>query len=221
MADHLYKAQVSLRRTTALPEDIVSNTWHFDKDEASAGDWASGAAALATRLATFYTAITAMLSEAIAGEHSVKVYDMHDALPRVPKYSTTFALSPSGASMPGEVAVCLSFIATLESGVNMKRRKGRVFIGPIAASVGANALLAGDVRPSSSIRTLLTTAGLDLVLGDAGDPRLAIYSPTTDVASTVDDAFFDVENLWVDDAFDTVRSRGAKPTVRTTVNVVG
>jgi hypothetical protein len=103
----------------------------------------------------------------------------------------------------------------------MKRRKGRVFLGPLSTGTVSQSSNAGDVRPESTTMAAFLASGLALVLDTAGDPRLAIYSPTTDATSTVDDAFFDVEDLWIDNSFDTQRRRGGAPTVRTFANVVG
>jgi len=46
--------------------------------------------------------------------------------------------------------------------------------------------------------------------------KWAVYSPTTDAVDTIDNAFNDVLDGWVDNAFDTQRRRGPAATTRIT-----
>jgi hypothetical protein len=54
-----------------------------------------------------------------------------------------------------------------------------------------------------------------MATGSGGAARLAIFSPTTlSSGGSIDDAWNDAVNVWVDDAFDTQRRRGARATTR-------
>lgn len=221
MPDHLYRVQVVIPRVTGLAEDAVSNTFHFDKDEGSAGNWLSGAQNISTRLQAFYQSQSQIMSGVLGTSLIVKAYNPRDPKPQVPLFTQTHTWTHTSTALPSEVAVCLSFRAAAMSGVAAARRRGRVFIGPLAGTVATGAPSSGEVRPSPTILEPLVNAGLALVLGGAGDPRLCIYSPTTHAVSNIDDAFNDVEDVYADNSFDTVRSRGAAPNYRFTANVVG
>ena len=104
--------------------------------------------------------------------------------------------------LPGEVAACLSYFA----GRNLPRRRGRIFLGPLAN----NALLptaTGPVVEPGFINTVVERA--------AG---LITQSATADVRwhmlSTRDANAFRITGGWMDNAFDTLRGRGAKATER-------
>lgn len=219
MADKLMKAQVTIPLDSAIPADYVTNTWYFDGDDVDEDDAAYHSVVM-SKLTAFYQAIDGTIfPESVASPATVKIYDMRDPLPRVPEMVGTIALTPSVArALPHEVAICLSFQATAESGVSQARRRGRVFIGPLTT-----AILTTDAGPpyvGGGPRGDLATAAAALAAPGAlpvtGNVHWAVYSPTLDVAGSIDDAFNDVDNGWVDNAFDTQRRRGQKPTVRQT-----
>jgi hypothetical protein len=121
--------------------------------------------------------------------------------------------------LPNEVALCLSYQAVAISGESQARRRGRIFFGPLCNT--ANTLSAtGECRPSAALVTALCGAATLLATPAAtaaGDlVHWAVYSPTTDLTETIDDAFQDVDNGWVDNSFDTQRRRGRDATARTT-----
>jgi hypothetical protein len=221
MADKLMKAQVTIPLDNAIPADYITNTFYFDGDDTLGEDTdAEYHSAVQNLLTTFYQAIDQdLFPESISSPATVKVYDMRDALPRVPELTFTIALTPSvNRALPHETAICLSFQGDPVSGVTQARRRGRVFLGPLAQSI-----LTTDPGPpyvSSTIRTTIANAaatlenGLDTAVGS--HVSWAVYSPTLDVTETIDDAFNDVTNGWVDNAFDTQRRRGQAPTARTT-----
>lgn len=220
MADRLVKVVASIPLDSNVPEDAITNTWHFDMDdtgiEAPDADVITAADSLLT---AFYTAIDATVFALSAGTSvNCTVYDMRDPTPRVPigTFDIPLAASADGP-MPHEVAICLSYKAEYISGQPNARRRGRIYLGPIPYTAGT--VVASQLRPSSSIRTTIATAADTLVDGvtvNLNTMKWAVYSPTTDATGSIDDAFHDVVGGWIDDAFDTQRKRGAAVTARTT-----
>lgn len=209
------RVQVNLHRDNGLPEDDAINVWHFDSDDPT-NDTDSE---LADKVQGFYEDVQTLgyWSPNLSGEVTIKVYDMADPEPRVPTYMRDFDMGtpPASDGFPSEIAICLSMRAELEAGVNMARRRGRVFIGPIARS--ASTTEAGDVRIPEVVATnLIAAAQTNFNPSGSNQYLLAIYSPTTDQTGTLDDAFNDAKLLWVDNAFDVQRRRGSKATERFT-----
>jgi hypothetical protein len=217
MADKLMRAQVTFPRINGVPADAITNTWYFDGDDGFAND-ADYHGGVLDALQTFYSSIDQYFSQAITNEATLKIYDMRDPEPRVPEFVDTINLTlGSDQWLPAEVAVCLSFQAAATSGVSQRRRRGRIYLGPINQAVVT--AVAGDLRPSSTPLGVITAAAENLMVTDVvgeGSIRWAVYSPTTDLTSSVDDAFNDVASGWADNAFDIQRRRGASSTYRAT-----
>jgi hypothetical protein len=203
--------QVGLERLGALPEDVSTNTWHFEGDDPATFD--SLLPGLVDRVRVFYQAIGSRLSSALSGNFTIKVYDWSDPLPRVPKSQTTYVLTKGTAMMPSEVALCLSYKGAVSSGAVAARRRGRVFLGPLSTGAGTGGT--SDFRPIETAATQILDAAKVMATGSGGAFRLAIYSPTTKAQGGSDDASWnDATSFWIDNAFDTIRSRGASPTLR-------
>lgn len=223
MADRLYRVQVSIPLDSAIPDDAIVNTFHFDDDDDPLAGAEDTQGWIMDALTTFYNRIDQTLFPNTVGPAAtVKMYDLRDPEPRVLRFQDTIALTPAASDpLPNEVALCISFAATPVAGVNPQRRRGRLFIGPIAQSAGV--VVASQLRPTSSAMAELAGAGSDLIDGIShpASPGLhlkwSIYSPTTDAAgASIDDSFNDVVSGWVDNAFDTQRRRGPAATTRTT-----
>jgi hypothetical protein len=99
------------------------------------------------------------------------------------------------------VSVALSFYADR----NLPRQRGRVHIGPLKTTVAEQP--DGIVRPKPLVRT------------DLGEAAGALASLTSSVRwgvlSQADGVILEVTAGWVDDSFDTIRSRGEDSTTRT------
>lgn len=217
MADKLMRAQVTIPVPSGIPEDAVTNTWYFDGDDGDtdAAYWSS----VQTLLTTFYQAIDGVIyPNAMTGPATLKIYDMRDPLPRVPEYTTTIALTPTvGTHLPGEVAICLSYQAAAISGQSQKRRRGRIYLGPLSSTVNDVTGNKSIVTPAACTAIANAAAALENGIANAGvgSTKWAVYSPTTDAVDTLDNAFNDVEDGWVDNAWDIQRRRGLKATTRT------
>jgi len=215
------RVQVTIPLDSNVPEDSIVNTWYMDGDDDPFATFANYAEVAREKLRDFYQAIDSVIFPSTVGDTAtVKVYDMRDPEPRQAKYLSSITLTNSSSGpFPGEVALCNSFAVTVASGANAARRRVRIFLGPIAESAGV--VIASQNRPSLAARAAVRDAAAALAVATPLGPGFgpgsiswAIYSPTTDQASTIDDSFFDVQRGWVDDAWDTQRRRGAAPTAR-------
>lgn len=199
------RAQVSIPRDTALPEDVSVNTFHFlvtlGTDEQATDD-------VMTVLTQFYGAVDGLLSPISESPAQVTMYSVEDAEPRTPIFEGTIPMTYEGNAMPEEVAIALSYHAAFPSGVNRARRRGRIFLGPLARETSA--IVGGRVRVVQSTVDVLADAAGDLLAATTTSPTIdwAIFSSTDNVARAI-------VGGWVDNAFDTIRSRGPAPTVRT------
>lgn len=195
---------VILAAASGIAEDASVNTLHF-----SCVTPATDAAAIAASLETIWDSNRGLFPATVAQNgHRIKIYNLADAEPRAPLVDTTFNLdsAPSGAPLPTEVALCLSFQAGRISGQSQARRRGRIYWGPIKASYNDS-----NGRPdATAVATVL----------NVGDELLAASTAATDwswgVFSRVDDDLVSVQNGWVDNAWDIQRRRGLAPTTRST-----
>lgn len=214
------RTQVALHKVTGNPDDDVVNVFHFDSATTSSKD--NVHTAIATALDSAYTAIGLNMSSTLSGTGTIKSYDLSDPLPRLPfgESDFTFPVSSSTNVLPDEVAICVSYRGATISGVNMKRRRGRLYLGPWAMT--AASVVSNECRPSITVRNTLD----DFVLAIAGGVSplnvdaimWAVHSPTTlRLGGTLDESFEDVVFAYVDDAFDTQRRRGVAPITRTTL----
>lgn len=187
-----------------IPNDYPVNTLHFGCTVA-----ATGATAILADLPDWFSAFSGIYANVVnQNGHQVKMYDMADPMPRAPIVDTTFDLSaqPSGAPLPSEVALCLSFQGVRTSGSSQARRRGRIYLGPLdITNVDTNG------RPNATAISAAVTMG-GLILADS----VASADYTWCVYSTVDDDLVNVTNGWVDNSYDTQRRRGLAPSVRTT-----
>ena len=213
------RAQVTLERDSALPADVITNTWHWYSGTSTTAT-STEAVALGSALSTFYNAISTRLSQVFTGVGVVDFFDLDDPEPRVPfaTYNMT-TFTPNTTGLPSEVALCLSMEAVPVSGVNQARRRGRVFIGPLAVATSASSGPGGDIRPTGACITNLLSAAAAMtpITVGADTWHLAVFSPQTfqEIGGDAGDSTNPVYRVWVDDAFDTQRRRGAPVTART------
>lgn len=198
--------QIRLQSVTNVSADITMNTWATTQATGPV-NYAQCAAAFAD----FYEALEDYFSASLtgsAGAHEIRAYSLGDPTPRLPVYSTTFQISPGNSSLPNEVAICTSFRALTMSGDVAARRRGRVFLGPL--SQVASSLQSGFARPLPLFRDLVASSTESL----ARD--LLDYNAELAVWSRADNELFPVVAGWVNNEFDTQRSRGPEATARST-----
>lgn len=192
------------------------NTWHFQSD---AVDPLTDVASAWAELQVFYAAIESVLSSNLTGTITSKWYDLTDGEPRTPIFEDDFTVTIDSANaIPNEVAICLSYRGAFLSGTSPARRRGRIFIGPLLGGVVDQGN--GDCFVQSGTMSLIGGAADALATAGEGETwAWAVFSPTTagpppwsfgDLAV----ATFPVIAGYVDNAFDTIRSRGAAASTR-------
>ena len=196
----LYRVQIELNMDSGNPKDKSINTWHLLADDPS--NLESGGI---VALTTFYGAIDGLFSVTVAPTASwYRAYDLADPEPRAPVLEENFNLGTVATnSLPQECAVVLSFEAPQQSGQPQRRRRGRIYLGPLG---------------SDSLHTptgLISGASLDAV-EDAAQILLDTSQAATlwswQVYSRANDASIEVMHAWVDNAYDIQRRRGVSPT---------
>lgn len=214
----LLRFQVGFRSNTGVPRDVIQNTWHCWSEAVDPLDDAAG---FFTDLEGFYHSVDGQYSSRLNGVADVKVYDLTHIEPRAPILTTTLSITPAaGFALPNECAICLSFEGPPLSGQPAQRRRGRVYLGPWDASTVDDGT--GDAIVDSAYTALISGAAQTLMEAGEGEtwtwsvfsPTTAGAAPWTDVVLAIATSF--VASGWVDNAFDTVRSRGADATLRST-----
>lgn len=223
----LIRATVILRKLTDIPEDAARNVWHFNTGPNPPGTYTTK---VGEALEAFYDGISGGLGRSVqrnAGTlgsgPTVEMATVNFGTPGAGDdvVSELFATRimgltnpPSGTSLPSECAVALSFrgnvdgLAEEEGNIRPKaRRRGRIFLGPVNTGITEEDGSTGELRVLAGWRTVMLNSYNALVnrLGGADSPNVqhVVYSPTTG-------AMFPVVAAHVDDAFDTIRSRGEK-----------
>jgi hypothetical protein len=182
----VYRAQIGFPLDSGLPRDVVTINPHYS------GDNAQGLAdALKANL-------IANANVAALYPFTIKVYDAQKAPPSFPLGSASNGTSFTSASIPRELALCLSYYA----GVNRPRYRGRLYI-PGALAGATNPVLRPTAGQIAKALSFGPTLGKNLPSGHSW----CVWSKTDKVARNV-------SNFWVDDEWDIVRSRGMKGTTR-------
>lgn len=188
---------VSYRDLTNPSEDAYTNTLYFNISSPPVGgpDYNQ----LCQDIATLYG------SQSWTGSRTITVtaYDMDDAKPRPVKGKYTRAATGSGVSISvSQVALCLSYYADR----NLPRQRGRIYTGPWGSVAGG--------RPTTATMTAVKDFGI--ALGDIGGLNVdwSLYSPTNGTHTRIN-------NVWVDNSWDVIRSRKWPTTARVTGTLNG
>jgi hypothetical protein len=198
------RAMVLLENVNGLSEDRFVNTFHF----ASGDDPDS----IVQALRAFYNAgnnggLSQFISTNVTrttGKSRIKIYDLDD-----PKIRPTIRDEPldilatsSTTNLPNELAACVSFYG----GRNLKRQRGRVYVGPLTVSALEQVSApAPDELVAGGFASFLVSAATALM----DDP-----ATTWGVYSRMDNVLRPVSGGWVDRAFDIQRRRGVKTASR-------
>jgi hypothetical protein len=179
---------------SAFPRDrCYINPTFEDNAGLELGDWDGPCEDLATALDTWTIASPV--------EITVKAYDAQGTPPVYPIGSAVrnLGLNPSVA-VPREVALCLSYYSTN----NVPRRRGRLYVPAQGfAEFGAG------LRPTAA--QIAKVAALAPIFEGLGGANIDWV-----VFSKLDNDARPVTNWWVDNEWDTIRSRGMRGTTRTT-----
>lgn len=190
----IYRLQCSIGADTAFPRDRVMINPHFNNVGGILTD--SDADQLCEDLADALVAYVSGTREIV-----VKAYDAQGTPPVFPVGNAIRNVGQFPASSaPRELALCLSFY----SGQNVPRRRGRLYLPVFLIAPGVT----HGVRPSTTNQAKV--GALATILADLGgaDIDWSVYSRVDDVARAV-------SNWWVDDEWDSMRSRGLRSETRT------
>lgn len=195
MADH-FRCLVSWGATTDPPRDRCSNTLYFEND--------------ATVPITDYDALAndvhaaySLLSWLAGADLDVRFYNMQDPEPRPIRGEKRATVAGSWNNRgPREVSVCLSFFGER----NLPSTRGRSYHGPFPGTI------TNSTRPGSGIATPLLDLADDLSEVGGGNIHWVVYSPKTG-------DYHYVKNAWVNDEWDTMRSRQLRESTRWTRSI--
>jgi hypothetical protein len=199
-----YYVQCSLLATTGESADTNVTSFAFTK----AGTLDSGDAAyVAGHMTTFWAAIRtagALLGRA-QNAHVLKIYNAVTTTPNYPLDERTFnlAVAPGAVQLPLEVQLCISYANDSAIVVPRARRRGRIYI---TGHTTANNVVG---RPAAGIQTGVATAFRDLVEAFDTDPEFELC-----IWSRANASLYPIERVYVDNEWDTMRSRGGKSTSR-------
>lgn len=228
MPDQYFMCTRTIPYYTGLPEDVVTNTFHFK--------WFGGSdpvladyQALRDKTAAFYEYIFSsgsgvqMAQWARPALSRFKIYCLEDPKPRVPRYDTidplTVGQDTAGTIVP-EAAICVSISGSIISGDSAARRRGRVFLG----ALGNSCMGVGGASQFPIVTSLATTraaAAAATMCASLDNWNWSVFSPTTFAQTgSYEPAYSAVVQGWVDNAFDTQRRRENKATTRTTFGPV-
>jgi hypothetical protein len=129
-------------------------------------------------------------------------------------------ISQTSEAHVAEAALCLSMLASPQQVPEFQgiarprsRRRGRAYIGGLNSTNAMSQSVNGGKRPTLAARDVILDAAVTLKTSLAAVPlasaEMAVYSRT-------DGQMRPVTEIYVDDAYDTIRSRGLAPTTRTT-----
>lgn len=122
-------------------------------------------------------------------------------------YDNSFTLAGS-EPMPEEVSIRLTAHGTLDGGETDRRRRGGWFLGG-GIAMALSEVVDFRTRPVAGVFVTLQSAARNLV--DASD---AAADWTWDIRSTTYHQSVPVVGGWIDNAWDTIRSRGPGATAR-------
>lgn len=202
--DVLY--MVTIPMSTGLTKDYCVNTYTFRIDS----DDGAIHSAIHADFKVLYDALSSMYATPVAQNGwMVKAYNWDAPKPRAPIFELPFNLAadPTQNELPAEVAVCVSFQGTRASGVAQARRRGRVYIGPLGATVNSQGRVnsANVTQLKNAFTTFLNASTV------AANRDWMVYSRVQPVGQRTTP----VIGGWVDNAFDIQRRRGLASSART------
>jgi hypothetical protein len=239
-----YLATVTLTHKSGFAEDSFVNTFAIRRPTVigttpSLGD-------ISTALANFYNGsdagtspLSSLLGPGISRAPSacpIRIYDITGKLDGSPHGSPIFVdamtlgLNEQSSAMPEETSLVLTTRglnweqAAVESADGpdagtavdrpRQRRSGRIYVGPFTGQ--AMSVVDSKARPGQITQDAVLTSGvrLKLALRDraSGPYRWSVWSRK-------DAQLYEIEDVQVDNAWDTQRRRGPDPTVRVTAPV--
>lgn len=210
----IMRAQVVLPYQTGLPEDVITNTLHFDVPAPLDPD--VQVPILTSHLSEFYLSVYGSVG---GGGHAqyvnwsqahVNWYNLSDPVPRVPTIEPLPfpGISVSPTTTPVEVCVVIAFQGERVAGLPQARRRGRLYLGGFV-NVCQSTPATAPPRVLATLVTAIANAGTELLSDCSGDGTpWVVWSPTNGDAVPISDG-------WVDNEPDTQRRRGIGASQRT------
>jgi len=204
-------AQVSFPFFTNIPQDVITNTFHF---ESSGVTNTAAALEITEKLATFYA--DAFVKPGSAANYvlwyqgTCKVYDLSEPPPRVPIINAISPTvnAPGGTTLPTEVALVVSYHAAPESGIPAARRRGRIYLGGLGyTAISDGSETAFPIFDNTFLGNVKTAAN-NLRLNTSGGVEWVQRSTVGLITSNT------ISGGWVDNSPDTQRRRGIPATLR-------
>lgn len=184
-----YRVQVVTQLLAAdVPRDWIANVLTYRSGSTPASNLGDGVLAAFTGAGAPYN---------VANKVTVKVYDLANPLHSPPVYTTNHAGGAVTYGIPRQVALCLSWYATL----NIKGMRGRIYVAP--------AFLTGTVGEYATTAQMSQLTALGGLLKNPGGPDI-VHTVRHKVSGTMSD----VTNYFVNNRWDTMRSRLPKETAR-------
>jgi len=214
----LIRAVHTFQSNTGVPADAVVNVTHWTTPDASPGGVVLQE--IITKIRKFYDEPTenapnvcTMLSTTALSSLGARIqlYNLANPKPRSPLVTDLRQAPGFGPSLyPNEVALVLSYSSTPAPGVLQRRRRGRLYLGPLSSQPSLVAGATGDNRPSALAMRTLKQAGERMATKAIGD----LVEWVT--LSTIDAVTGKVVKGFVDNSYDTQRRRGTRATNRDT-----
>lgn len=194
----LYRFTVAASFDTLLPEDAIVNDLYYTRIVDDGDD-----EGLCTDIAEVFDNFWYNTSHP---KITVKMYDQGAGNSGPPRASASInGIDFATSTGPREVALCLSFWASNRADPH---RRGRIYL----MVAGRPETDMDGVRPGPALITAALNLGDELAGIGGADVSWQVYSRTQNNSE-------DVTNTWVDNEWDTIRSRGMKPTASVVRNV--
>lgn len=186
-----YRVSISVNADTALPADVLTVNPHYNGADPDALVQALKANCIA------YSPIGTR-------PFTIKAYDALKAPPSFPLATASQTGTITASQCPRELSLCLSYFTTY----NRPRFRGRLYI-PATWLTSAPA-----VRPTAGLMTAVLGFATNVLTKSLPTQTVwCVYSPTEKKSQGA------VTDIWCDDEWDTVRSRGMKSTTRQTAKI--
>lgn len=200
------RIQVTLDHTSGLAENAATTTFHVNTGIGTP-DYEQLLAVASTGWEGQGTEpgfFSIMSNDHCAGTGLMRVYNVDDEKPRVPRAELAISGTPANTEgMPPQIALCYSFQGARVSGIPQARRRGRNYVPwPPQAANSAG-------RPTTEYMQQVWDCYV-LLSGNllaADDSVLGIWS-------TVDEAFTAAVDAWIDNSWDVQRRRGIAPSLK-------
>lgn len=226
------RATVILHRESGIELDAIRNVWHFSHPAALDDN---GAIILTVALTEFYVDVSRYFGgpiDRVPERHNIQFANLTQGatsgdkpvlskvlFDKVFPPATTPLTAVQGETFPCEVAMALSFRGDITGVAEQQgttrpaaRRRGRIFLGPLNAATMMTGRADGESYISQACidQVLLSYETLVENINSVIPAfKHIVYSPTGQLT-------YEIVEASMDNAYDTIRSRGNAPLARTT-----